>query len=289
MGLRLALCLGSLALSLATPAGGAAPNRDLSSYAGLGTWVDIWDTDVWKTPEAAVTAMHARGVSTLYLETSNYSRTVDLVQPAALGRFVEAAHAEGMRIVAWYLPSFANLARDLRRSLAALRFRSAHGEAFDSFALDIEASVVKPAAKRTSRVLTLTARLRAAAGAEYPLGAIIPAPRGMDLNPTYWPGFPYAKLAGSFDVFLPMGYFTYRFKTAAASSDYTARNVDLLRERTGLPDLPVHAVGGLAAPATTAQVGAFARAAAGRGVLGASLYDYATTRPAQWTVLAKIL
>jgi hypothetical protein len=275
-----------LALFLAVPAGDASPGRDLTAYDGLGTWVDIWDTAVWKSPETAVATMKSLGVTTLYLETSNYSRTVDLVRPAVLGRFLEAAHAAGLRVAAWYLPSFANVARDLRRSLAAIDFRSPNGEAFDSFALDIEASVVKPASKRTARVLLLASRLRDAAGPEYPLGGIIPAPRGMDLNPRYWPGFPYAELTGTFDVFLPMGYFTYRFKTAAASRDYTRANLRLLRERTGDDALPVHAVGGLARAATTAQVRAFAHAAEEEGAVGTSLYDFADTKPAQWKALA---
>ncbi len=285
MGPRLVACAAVLALCLAVPAGGAEPARDGSAYAGLGTWVDIWDTAIWSAPEAAVAEMRARGVQTLYLETSNYSRTADLVRPVVLGRFVEAAHAAGIRVVAWYLPSFANVARDLRRSLAAIRFRSADGDAFDSFALDIEAGVVAPVARRTSRVVRLAGRLRTAAGDMYTLGAIIPAPRGMDLKPAYWPGFPYAELAGTFDVFLPMGYFTYRFTTAAASRAYTLKNVELLRERTGDPALAVHAVGGLAGAATTAQVRSFATAALEAGAAGASLYDYATTKPAQWRAL----
>lgn len=288
MGLRLSVCLGALALILAVPAGGAAHARDVSAYEGLGTWVDVWDATVWKAPEAAVDQMSAHGVTTLYLETSNYTRTVDLFQPAGIGRFLDAAHEAGIRVVAWYLPSFANVARDLRRSLAAIRYRSPGGESFDSFALDIEASVVKPAATRTARVLALAGRLRAAAGPSYPLGAIIPAPRGMDLNPTYWPGFPYQQLAQSFDVFLPMGYFTYRFKTAAASRDYTQLNVDLLRERAGNEALPVHAVGGLASAASVAQVRAFAQTALEAGATGASLYDYASTKPAQWRALASV-
>jgi hypothetical protein len=285
VGLRLLLLVGALALVLAVPAGSATRARDVSAYDGLGTWVDVWDGTVWKAPEAAVSAMAAHDVTTLYLETSNYTRTVDLFQPDGIGRFLDAAHAAGIRVVAWYLPSFANVARDLRRSLAAIRYRSPSGEAFDSFALDIEASVVKPPAKRTARVLALAARLRAAAGEAYPLGAIIPAPRGMDLNPTYWPGFPYQQLTRSFDVFLPMGYFTYRFKTAAASSDYTQANVDLLRERAGDETLPVHVVGGLASAASVAQVHAFAQTALSAGASGASLYDYASTKPAQWRAL----
>ncbi len=272
------------ALCLAVPAGGAVP-RDTSSYQGLGTWVDVWDGAVFAKPEAAVARMRDLGVATLYLETSNYSQRLDLVRPAALTRFVDAAHANGLRVVAWYLPSFRNLALDLRRSLAAIRFHTPNGESFDSFALDIEASVVKPAARRTARLLALAARLRAAVGLRYPLGAIIPAPRGMELRPSYWPGFPYAELARRFDVFIPMGYFTYRFKTAEAARAYTAANVALIREYAGDEGIAVHAVGGLAASATVAQVKAFAAAAAEQGALGASVYDYASTRAEVWRAL----
>jgi hypothetical protein len=274
-----------VALSLAVPAVGAPP-RDVSAYEGLGTWVDIWDGTVLNRPEAAVARMRDLGVTTLYLETSNYSQRVDLVRPAALGRFVDAAHANGLRIVAWYLPSFRNVARDLRRSLAAVRFRSPGGESFDSFALDIEAKVVASAAKRSARLLALSAALRKAAGPDYPLGAIIPSPRGMELRPDFWPGFPYAGLAMTYDVFIPMGYFTYRYKTAAAARAYTEANVELLRTETGDDGLVVHAVGGLAAAATVPQVRAFARAAADQGAVGASLYDYATTSAAKWRVLS---
>ncbi len=277
--------LVAASLCLAVPAGAAGP-RDTSAYQGLGTWVDIWDGAQWAKPEAAVARMRDLGVTTLYLETSNYSQAVDLLRPAALGRFVDAAHANGLRIVAWYLPSFANVARDLRRSLAAVRFRSPKGEAFDSFALDIEAKVVPSAAKRSVRLLGLSRALRKAVGPDYPLGAIIPSPRGMQLRPDYWPRFPYAGLARSYDVFMPMGYFTYRYKTAAATRAYTEANLEILRAETGDEALAVHAVGGLAGPATVAQVRAFATAAADEGALGASLYDYATTSAAQWRALS---
>ena len=277
--------LVAASLCLAVPAGAAGP-RDTSAYQGLGTWVDIWDGAQWAKPEAAVARMRDLGVTTLYLETSNYSQAVDLLRPAALGRFVDAAHANRLRIVAWYLPSFANVARDLRRSLAAVRFRSPKGEAFDSFALDIEAKIVPSAAKRSVRLLGLSRALRKAVGPDYPLGAIIPSPRGMQLRPDYWPRFPYAGLARSYDVFMPMGYFTYRYKTAAATRAYTEANLEILRAETGDEALAVHAVGGLAGPATVAQVRAFATAAADEGALGASLYDYATTSAAQWRALS---
>ena len=118
------------------------------------------------------------GVRTLYLQTGNYSQRADLVRPSALGRFVDAAHAAGLRVVAWYLPSFLYPAQDTRRALAAIRFRSPTGQRFDAFALDIEASLVRHVPLRNQRLLRLSAQLRAATGPGYALGAIIPSPVG---------------------------------------------------------------------------------------------------------------
>jgi len=261
-----------------------AGDRDLSAYTGLGTWVDLYDHQVLAKPEAEVAKMAKRGVGTLYLETSNYQMRNDIVNPARVARFIEAAHAKGMQIVAWYLPSFTNLARDKRRSLAAIDFKTPGGEQFDSFALDIESSLVKPASTRSARLLTLSRRVRAA-NPDLTLGAIVPAPRGMQRLPWYWPGFPFVELARTYDVFLPMGYFTYRSKLASFTGVYTQLNITLLRTWTGNPALPVHPIGGIADAASTAQVRAFARAARNGKSVGASLYDYATTSAGQWREL----
>ena len=189
-----------------------------------------------------------------------------------------------MQIVAWYLPSFTNLALDRRRTLAAIDFKTPGGEQFDSFALDIESSLVKPAATRSARLLTLSRQVRAARP-DVTLGAIVPAPRGMQRLPWYWPGFPFAELARTYDVFLPMGYFTYRSKLASFTGVYTQLNITLLRTWSGNPALPVHPIGGIADAASTAQVRAFARAARNGKSLGASMYDFATTTAGQWREL----
>jgi len=274
----------ALVCACGASSGRTAGDRDLSAYTGLGTWVDLYDPRILARPEAAVAQMAERGVGTLFYETSNYGSRQDIVKPPRVARFVEAAHANGMQIVAWYLPSFTDLARDRRRSLAAINFTTPGGEQFDSFALDIEASLVKPASKRSARLLTLSRRLRAAEP-DLTLGAIVPAPRGMQRLPWYWPGFPFAQLAQLYDVFLPMGYFTYRSKLASFTGVYTQLNIDLLRTGTGNPALPVHPIGGIAGVASTAQVRAFARAARNGKSLGASLYDFAGTTLGQWREL----
>ena len=267
-------------------AGAASAQREtLDVYGGVGSWVDIFATQAWRDPAAVVERLRAERVGTLYVETSNYSQSRDLVHPRALGRFVDAAHAAGLKIVAWYLPSFAQPALDARRSLAAIRFRSPHGETFDSFALDIEASLVRPVTLRNARLLSLARRLRAAAPAGYPLGAIVPSPVGMRRHPHYWPGFPFGPLAASVDAFVPMAYFTYYARTPAAAYAYARDVVVAIRGATGRPDLPIHLIGGIASRAPLASVASFVQAAADCGVQGVSLYAFFQTSGPEWSRL----
>src|SRR5947207_415637 len=186
--MRRLLCLGIvLAFSLALVSGAGSARKGparLAAYRGLGTWVDLYDPRSWAAPETAVDAMAQHGVRTLFLETGNYSHASRVYKPDYAARFIEAAHANGMRVVAWYLPDFAHPRHDFLRSLGAIRFRAPDGERFDSFSLDIESSVVQNVQLRNARMLDLSRRLRSAVGRSYPLGAIIPPPRGIHLLPS---------------------------------------------------------------------------------------------------------
>jgi hypothetical protein len=284
-GSRLLLVAVVLAAVLVAPASGASRQR--SVYAGLGTWLDIYATSYWAHPQREVAAMARSGVRTLYLQTGNYEQSVDLVRPQALGRFVDAAHAAGIRVVAWYLPSFLSPAQDARRALAAIRFRTPKGERFDSFALDIEASLVEGVPLRTKRLLQLSARLRRAVGHRYPLGAIIPSPVGIRRHRHYWPHFPYRGLARSYDVFLPMAYATDRHITgSSATRAYDAADIAIIRTRTGKPHVPIHLIGGLANAMGTREIAGFMRAVGDCAPLGYSLYAYSVTRRTTWKALA---
>jgi hypothetical protein len=273
---------------LALPGAVSAPRPRVAAYRGLGSWVDVFDGAQWDDPEGTVQAMQALGIRTLFLETSNYRRDYALFRPDMMERFIQAAHVAGMRVVGWYLPGFANLRRDYRRSRAAINFRTANGEAFDSFGLDIESREVKDVTERNDRVLRLSRRIRDLAGSSYPLGAIIPAPRDLELFPNSWPGFPYFELGEIYDVFVPMGYFTNRTDSATGAHQYTRRNIEIIREETGRPSVPIHVAGGIASSADGPEVEAFVRAVREHGVLGASLYDYATSSAEDWTPLASV-
>jgi hypothetical protein len=273
---------------LAVPAAGAEhSSRPRSAYAGLGTWLDIYATPFWTHPQREVAAMARNGVRTLYLQTGNYEQAVDLVRPQALGRFIDAAHAAGMRVVAWYLPSFLYPAQDARRALAAIRFRSARGGRFDSFALDIEASLVRSVPLRSRRLLQLSARLRGAVGHRYPLGAVIPSPVGIRRHPHYWPHFPYRSLARFYNVFLPMAYATDRhIRGIAATRAYDAADIAIIRSRTGKPHVPIHLIGGLANAMGAREIAGFMAAVGDCEPLGYSLYAFSVTRQTSWKALA---
>lgn len=283
-GCLLVVVVLSALLGAPSPGATAAP-PDLKAYAGLGTWLDIYaGKSAWRHPGREVAAMARDGAHTLYLETGNYKQTVDVVRRRAQGRFIDAAHAAGLRVVAWYLPSFAGLGQDERRALAAIQFQSASGERFDGFALDIEATVVRRLQQRNQRLLRLSTRLRSAVGPSYPLGAITPSPIGM--SPSYWPGIPYRALARVYDVFLPMAYSTARGAHGSrATLAYLSATVAAVRAGTGNPDIPIHLIGGLSGAMGLDETTGFMHAVAACAPLGFSLYAFPSTDRAAWTAL----
>ena len=260
----------------------------IGPFRGMGVWVDLYDDAAWADPAGAVAGMASHGVRTLYLETSNFNRPFPFVDKPGVAAFVDAAHAQGLRIVAWYLPSFVNIDLDAKRSKAAIRFRTDAGNRFDGFALDVEATDVQDASVRTARLLSLSNRLRTFAGDDYPLGGIIPSPRGIVVHKDYWPGFPYAELAAVYDAIMPMSYFTWHHPTGDSTHLYITQNIRIIRRESGSDQVPIHVIGGIAQEASLAQGQAFVNALRERGVLGGSYYTYPGVHGAEWRVLEQI-
>jgi hypothetical protein len=287
--------LVGLAMAAARPpVSAAAGSASITAYRGLGAWVDMYDPSAWNDPAAAVKDMAAHGVRTLYIETANYHNpaTTPMFRPAAMAVFIKECHARKMRIVAWYLPSFKDPAKakdkDYKRSMTAIDFRTSDGQKFDSFALDIEDSTVKPASTRSARLKALSARIRKAVGKSYPLGGIIPSPAGMKINSTYWPNFPYKDVAAVYDVIVPMGYYTYHGDGYAHAYNETRENVSIVREQTGRPTIPIHVIAGDASKSSGSETLGYVRALRETGCLGGSMYDWATTNAADWQALKNV-
>ncbi len=282
--------LVGLVMAAARPQVAAAGSASVTAYRGLGTWVDMYDVAAWDDPAGALDDMALHGVRTLYIETANYHypATAPLFKPAAMAVFIQECHARKMKIVAWYLPGFKDLDKDYARSMAAIQFRTSDGQKFDSFALDIEDSHVKPASTRSARLRTLSARIRAAVGQSYPLGGIIPSPAGMRINSSYWPDFPYKDVAAVYDVIVPMGYYTYHGDGYAQAYNETRENVRIVREQTGLPTIPIHVIAGLADKSSGSETIGYVRALRETGCLGGSMYDWPTIDDADWRALANV-
>ena len=296
-GVALAAVLaGILVLALVIPRGpgDAAPgplvraNPNLEPFRGLGVWVDIYDEQAWADPAAAVTDMAARGVRTLFLQTSNAERAGSFVFPDATATFVDAAHDAGIEVVAWYLPAFRDLATDRRRIADAIAFRTSRGDAFDGFGMDIESEVVRDPARRTERLVRLSSEIRDLAGPRYPLGAIVPSPVRLRDDLAYWPGFPWHDLALTYDAILPMTYFTFRAHGPAETGAYVAGCIDQIRTGVGSDAVAIDVIGGLASDATEAETRAFVRVARARAVTGGGWYSWPDTTDAQWAVLTRL-
>lgn len=277
-----------LVSSFAAAAAPAAKTADASVFGGLGTWVDIYDGPVYASPDSAAQRIAARHVETVWVETANDGATADVVNPTQLGRLVDALHARGVRVVAWYLPGHVKPAVDLRRSLAMLAFRSSTGGAFDGIALDIESTKVPNVALRSARAVALTRQVRQAAGAT-PLAVIPFNPRGLERRPATWPRFPWAQLAASTDAFVPMVYTGGAMKGFDATYGYVTRALRLLRAQTGDPDVQIHVVGGVADRLGPEELAGFVAAVDDDGgTIGVSLYDWMTTPPRAWRALATL-
>ena len=282
---------GLLVVILCTIGASAAPaakQADSSVFGGLGTWVDIYDGPVYAAPERAAQRMSTREVKTVWVETANDGAALDVMSPTRLGRLVDALHARGIRVVAWYLPGHVKPALDLRRALAMLSFRTATGEAFDGVALDIESTKLRSATLRSRRAVTLARQLRAAAG-DTPLAIVPFNPRGLERHPAAWPKFPWAELAESADAFAPMVYTGGAVKGFDATYGYVTRALRLLRASTGDPDVPIHVAGGVADRLGPEELaGLVAAVEDDGGTIGVSLYDWMTTSPRAWKALAPL-
>lgn len=274
--------------SVATAAVPRAPARPearpaITAFKHLGTWVDLYDYSL--DPAVTVRTMRARGVRTLFLQTGRFNHTAD---PSMVGRWIEPAHAVGMKVVGWYLPGYSeHLENDVRRTLAIASHHSPSGQRFDALAVDIEYQGASSSRAEFNRdITTHLRRVRQSVGSSYPVGAITPSPLGMALYPRYWDGFPWASIGRYANVVLPMSYWSYRSDCPTNSLhcpyQYTRGNILRAGRYTALP---VHIIGGVADDIAARSVVSFVCGARDTGAYGASLYDYRTTWRSWWSTL----
>jgi uncharacterized protein with LGFP repeats len=275
-----------------TSATGSIRQAILAPYQRAGTWVtryrfsrEFAGAAPPITP-ATVDAMAAAGVHTIYIQAAaDDPRFPGLLSPDLLAAFLTRAHARGLQVVAWYLPHLTDVNADMRRLQAMIDFR-ASGQAFDAIGVDIEDLSVTDVDTRNARLVDLSARLFAAAP-NVTLSAIVLPPVVTDvLNTAYWPRFPWRQLAGYYQVWMPMAYWSNR--TTLPYSDayrYTTENINRVRQNLGESCAAVSVIGGYGTAVSSAAYSAMATGARERGAIGVSIFDWTTTPSASWAAV----
>lgn len=271
------------------------PGPDRAPYHGLGTWVDAYDFsreyNGRSVPPAKVDEMAKQGVKTLYIQAAKDKNggPTGVLSSDLLGQFLERAHAKNMKVVAWYLPRLVDPNRDWAHLDAILKFRS-HGQAFDTVGIDIESREVGDVKTRNDRLVALSAKLRQNAPKTMALSAIVVPPVVTDvINPKFWPDFPWSRIKPSYDVWIPMSYYTNRTKQPEwrDAYKYSSENVKLLRKDLADPNATVHVAGGVGTDSTAKDYDGLVRAAKDTKCTGASSYDFAVTAGSAWATLRK--
>jgi len=259
-------------------------------HTGLSAWVDVYDWTEELTQGAPVfgleevDAMAEAGVQTLYLQTAHTRSSAETVmEEEQARRLIARADERGLQVVAWYLPTLVDVERDLARLEASAALP------VEGLAVDIESTEVADVAVRNERLLALSADLRSALGPDRALAAITPSAVHLDVvNPEFWPAFPWAQLADTYDALLPMTYWTLRTGELRDAERYVGDNLSRIRANTGDPHIPVAPIGGVADAATTEDLDGMVRAVEGGGGSGGGLYDWAVSSAAQWDALAPL-
>lgn len=260
----------------------------LVPHQGLGAWIDVYDwTLELGGPDPSVDLddiddMAEAGVQTVYVQTGHERSDDDVIEPERLEEIIERAHANDMHVVAWYLPTLVDLDRDLRRLVAASDLP------VDGLGVDIEATDLPDPADRSRRIIDLSQRLRSEVGDDKALAAItLSSVHVQVVNTDFWPAYPWAELAGTYDVIMPMAYWSIRRGELRAGFRYIDENLTRIRDSVG-PDVPIHPIGGIADGVTLEDLDGMVRAIEERDAIGGGLYDWATSTPEQWAALAPL-
>jgi hypothetical protein len=257
--------------------------RDI--FRGLGAWVDLFDYPVLD-PARTLRRMEHNGVRTVYVQTgrSNTFRSVS----RRVGPWLVEAHRRNIAVVGWYLPDYANVPRDVHRTMAIKRYRY-RGHSFDGLGIDVEyRGAVHSLPRWNHKVADHARRVRATSG-RFPVATIPPTPLQMAVAPGYWHGFPWEQIARNADAVLLMSYWSDRSGCPRIRRhcpyEFTARNVRLTRRLIATDHALIHVIGGVGDSIDDVELRRFVQGARDARADGASIYDVVTTRGRWWKVL----
>jgi hypothetical protein len=184
---------------------------------------------------------------------------------------VSAATGDHLRVVLWYLPTTVDSARDLARLKAAAAYRGVAG-----VAVDAESPDVRSLPERNRRLVILVKKLHAATSK--PVITITPSPTALRFwaPKSYWPHYPFVKLALHSDAFMTMSYWkSHKAKGQTTAADETLGDISRIRFYLKDEQMPLHVIG---SPTTRNDIGDFTAMLRDQHVQGGSVYDWASTK-----------
>jgi hypothetical protein len=253
-----------------------AHTPDLTAISGKGMWLTTWKTSHVDVP-GVVAQAKAAGLTSLWVRTGGSKQ--GYYGDPLLHALLPAAHAAGIKVIAWDFPAMSNPARDAIRARAALKY-TVDGQQIDGFSPDIETinegTFNNP--KRVSYYLSLVRR--AARGR--PVVATVMRPTDEQLAK-----YPYAAMAPYIDAYAPMDYWSCQ-----EPGDLAVRSIQALA-KFGRPVTVIGQAydmagdGGRHGVPTAAETWRFLDSARRAGAIGASLWTYESSGPAQWVPLTR--
>ena len=184
----------------ATPAPAPAPAKKWLP-SGKGMWIYLPDKTESGNVAAIVAKAKATGLTHLWVRMGSAWDGFNVIP--FVDRLLPAAHAAGIRVIGWDFPKLEPLEADVERALTMIGHTAPGGHRIDAFSADIETRA-EGTRLSAEAVRSYGSKLRAGAGADYPLIATVPRP---SKERSF---FPYADVVADYDAIAPMVYWLDR-------------------------------------------------------------------------------
>jgi len=240
-------------------------------------WVWLWSQTDGGDAAAVVKQAQGAGLHQLWVRVGDSKN--GFYGANELAALVPAAHAAGIRVIAWGFPYLYDPVGDAAWTAQILAWRAPGGDAVDAYSADIE---------RPSEGVDLTAQrvgvyleaVRKAAG-DTPIIATVYPPLDR-----YWLGdYPYKSMATYVDAFAPMVYWECVDPASAAAQAIsrlsTLRPVHVIGQAFNMAD-----VGGRVDAPSGAEIDEFLAEARRGGAVGASFWVWQTATAEEWNSLS---
>ncbi len=254
----------------------------VAPFTGKGMWA-TYGLLQRASAAAIVSAARAAGLSHLYVEVGRANR--GFYGGPGLATLLPAAHAAGLKVIAWIYPFLRDLPFDIATGVAAATYTTPSGDRPDGLLADVEENTGEGAVRAYGAIL------RATLGPDEPMA--------IATFPPQWSGgraYPFATAALSWDAIVPMDYWRLRRRPYSAAEVYrfVRDSVTLIKARTR-PDEPVEVLGqmfdlyrtGANSPGA-AEIAACAAAARDSGAIGVSFFEWSHATSAEWNALTAL-